>query len=124
MDISPKTYFPELTLARKYLAEWTFSRKPIFQNEIILSRKSFLRAYILRKIIKMFIFLFSIHFFYFQNLIKACYLVFDDDIKSCASFLILQHRDLITISHSRARFRTFNLFLRSIVGDISAILYW
>ena len=78
MDISPKSYFPEWTLARMYiwpnghfpkklfsrmdacqnvhLAEWTFPRKAIFQNKITLPRKSFLRKYVLRKRIKMFIF--------------------------------------------------------------------
>ena len=78
MDISPKSYFPEWTLARMYiwpnghfpeklfsrmdtcqnvhLAEWTFSLKAIFQNKIRLPRKSFLKKYVLRKIIQMLIF--------------------------------------------------------------------
>ena len=78
-----KTYFPELTFARMYiwpnghfpenlfcridisqivhLAEWTSFRKFIFQIKKTLPRKSFLRKYIFRKIIKMFIFLFLIN---------------------------------------------------------------
>ena len=67
----PEKHFPEKHFSEKpfpdrttfqnvHLAKWTFSQKHIFRNKITLPQKSFLRKYILRKIIKLFI------FFYFQ----------------------------------------------------------
>ena len=55
MYIWPNGHFPENLFSRMdtcqnvHFAEWTFPRKPIFQNKITLPPNSLLRKYILRK---------------------------------------------------------------------------